>query len=163
MARENKPHAGIARTSRAKPAGQRSLRVGEEIRHALAGVIERGEFRDPDLADRGITVTEVRVSPDLRNATVFITPLGGGDPASVLAGLKRAKAFLRHELARLVQLRQVPDLWFQADDSFDEASRIERLLRSPEVRRDVEGRIGARGDDHGDDDIDSGEAGDDGA
>lgn len=122
-----------------KAPSQRQLRVGEELRHAIASVIERGEFRDPDLAGRGITVTEVRVSPDLRNATVFVTPLGGGDVQPVLAGLKRAKAFLRHEIGRAVQLRLVPELWFQPDTTFDEANRIELLLRSPEVRRDVVG------------------------
>lgn len=121
-----------------KAPSQRQLRVGEELRHAIANVIERGEFRDPDLQDRPITVTEVRVGPDLRNATVFVVPLGGGDVAPILAGLKRAKAFLRHELSRAVQLRAVPDLWFQSDATFDEATRIENLLRSPEVRRDLE-------------------------
>jgi ribosome-binding factor A len=120
-----------------KAPSQRQLRVGEELRHAIANVIERGEFRDPDLQGRGITVTEVRVSPDLRNATVFVVPLGGGDPTPILAGLKRAKAFLRHELSRAVQLRAVPDLWFQPDTTFDEASRIEDILRSPVVRRDI--------------------------
>lgn len=122
-----------------KPPSQRQLRVGEELRHIIAAVIERGEFRDPDLVGRGITVTEVRVSPDLRNATVFVVPLGGGDAAPVLSGLKRAKAFLRHEIGKAALLRTVPDLWFQPDTTFDEASRIDDLLRSPEVRRDLEG------------------------
>lgn len=121
-----------------KPPSQRQLRVGEELRHAVAAVIERGDFRDPDLQGRAITVTEVRVSPDLRAATVFVVPLGGGEVASILAGLKRAKAYLRHEIARAVDLRTVPDLWFQADTSFDEASRIDRLLNSPQVRRDLD-------------------------
>ncbi|CAA7617604.1 30S ribosome-binding factor RbfA [Magnetospirillum sp. SS-4] len=120
-----------------KPPSQRQLRVGEELRHAIANIIERGEFRDPGLQDRAITVTEVRVSPDLHNATVFVVPLGGGDPTPILAGLKRAKAFLRHEISRSVQLRAVPDLWFQADTTFDEASRIDDILRSPVVRRDL--------------------------
>jgi len=120
-----------------KPPSQRQLRVGEELRHAIANIIERGEFRDPDLQGRAITVTEVRVSPDLHNATVFVVPLGGGDSAPILAGLKRAKAFLRHEISRSVQLRAVPDLWFQADTTFDEASRIDDILRSPVVRRDL--------------------------
>ena len=124
-----------------KPPTQRQLRVGEELRHAIANVIERGEFRDPDLQGRPITITEVRVGPDLRNATVFVVPLGGGDVAPILAGLKRAKAFLRHEISRSVQLRAVPDLWFQSDATFDEASRIEALLRSPEVRRDIEAPV----------------------
>jgi ribosome-binding factor A len=120
-----------------KPPSQRQLRVGEELRHAIANVIERGEFRDPDLTGRAITVTEVRVSPDLHNATVFVVPLGGGDVAPILSGLKRAKAFLRFEIARAVKLRAVPELWFQPDTTFDEASRIDDLLRSPLVRRDV--------------------------
>lgn len=120
-----------------KPPTQRQLRVGEELRHAIASVIERGEFRDPDLQGRAVTITEVRVGPDLRNATVFLVPLGGGDVAPILAGLKRAKAFLRHEISRMVQLRVVPDLWFQSDSTFDEASRIDSILASPEVRRDI--------------------------
>lgn len=120
-----------------RPPSQRQLRVGEELRHAIANIIERGGFRDPDLQG-GITVTEVRVSPDLRNANVFVVPLGGGDPAPVLAGLKRAKAFLRHEISQAVQLRMVPDLWFEHDTSFDEAGRIDALLRSPDIRRDVD-------------------------
>jgi ribosome-binding factor A len=124
-----------------KAPTQRQLRVGEELRHAIANVIERGEFRDPDLQGRAITVTEVRVGPDLRNATVFVVPLGGGEIAPILAGLKRAKAFLRHEISRAVQLRAVPDLWFQPDATFDEASRIEAILRSPEVRRDIEAPV----------------------
>ena len=118
---------------------QRQLRVGEEIRHALAHVLERGEIRDPDVAGRSITVTEVRLSPDLRNATVFFTPLGGGEVATVLAGLKRVRPFLRHAVAQLVQLRYVPDLRFQVDTSFETAGRIEAVLRSAEVRHDLEG------------------------
>lgn len=121
-----------------KPPSQRQLRVGEELRHVIANLIERGGFRDPDLIGRAITVTEVRISPDLRNATVFVLPLGGGENEPILAGLKRAKAFLRRELARAVKLRMVPELWFQADLTFDEASHIDRLLRLPEVRRDIE-------------------------
>ena len=117
-----------------KPPSQRQLRVGEELRHIIARIIERGEFRDPDLAGRAITVTEVRVSPDLANATAFVIPLGGGDCTAILAGLKRAKAFLRHEIGK-----QVPNLFFEADHSFDEASRIEAILRLPEVARDLNG------------------------
>ena len=122
-----------------KPPSQRQLRVGEELRHAVAAVIERGDFRDPDLQGRAITVTEVRVSPDLRNATVFVVPLGGGDVAPIVGGLKRARAFLRHEIAKAVELRSVPDLFFEPDTTFDEASRIDALLRSPQVRRDLGG------------------------
>lgn len=120
-----------------KPPTQRSLRVGEEIRHALARILERGDIRDPDLANRSVTLTEVRVSPDLRNATLFITPFGGGDPAPLVAALKRARSFLRHELAREIDLRCVPELWIEADSSLEHAGRIDALLRSPEVRRDL--------------------------
>lgn len=130
-----------------KPPGQRQLRVGEEIRHALASIIERDEIRDPDIAGRSLTVTEVRVSPDLRNATAFVTPFGGGDARALLAGLKRARPFLRHELARMLDLRRVPDLFFEEDTSLDQASRIDALLRTPEVRRDLDS-----GDDIVDDD-----------
>lgn len=120
-----------------RPPSQRQLRVGEEIRHLLANLLERGDIRDPELAGRIITVTEVRISPDLRNATAFVVPLGGGDPAPVLAGLRRARSFLRHEIAKSVDLRVAPFLSFEPDTSFDEASRIEALLRNPLVRRDV--------------------------
>ncbi|MBR9973364.1 30S ribosome-binding factor RbfA [Magnetospirillum sulfuroxidans] len=120
-----------------KPPSQRQLRVGEELRHIIASIIERGEIRDPDLAGRAITVTEVRISPDLKNATVFVMPLGGGEVTTVVKGLKRARAFLRHEVARQVDLRIAPELFFEADTSFDEASHIDALLRSPEVRRDL--------------------------
>jgi ribosome-binding factor A len=137
-----------------KPPSQRQLRVGEELRHVIANLIERGEFRDPDLLGRAITVTEVRVSPDLRNATVFVVPLGGGDIKPILAGLKRAKAYLRHEIARSIDLRMVPELWFEPDLTFDEASRIDALLRRPDVRRDVEGGDGEGHD--GDQGLDAG-------
>ena len=123
-----------------RPPSQRQLRVGEELRHVIASVLERGDIRDADVAGRPITITGVKVSPDLRNATVFVVPLGGGDPAPVLAGLKRVRSYLRHELAKAVQLRVVPDLSFAADVSFDAAERIEALLRSPEVRQDLEDR-----------------------
>lgn len=123
-----------------RPPSQRQLRVGEELRHVIASVLERGDIRDPDVAGRPITVTGVKVSPDLRNATVFVVPLGGGDPAPILAGLKRVRPYLRHELAKAVQLRVVPNLSFAADVSFDAAERIEALLRSVEVRQDLEDR-----------------------
>ncbi|CCQ75720.1 30S ribosome-binding factor RbfA [Magnetospira sp. QH-2] len=116
---------------------QRQLRVGEEIRHALAWVMERGDLRDPAFHGVVLTITEVRVSPDLRNATVFVVPLGGGDATPQLEALTRSQAFLRHELARRVRLRSVPRLSFKADESFDEASHIDALLHSPEVSRDL--------------------------
>lgn len=123
-----------------RPPSQRQLRVGEELRHVIASVLERGDIRDPEVAGRPITVTGVKVSPDLRNATVFVVPLGGGDPSSILVGLKRVGPYLRHELAKAVQLRVVPNLSFAADVSFDAAERIEALLRSVEVRQDLEDR-----------------------
>ena len=122
-----------------KPAGQRQLRVGEELRHALANVFERGTLRDPALSGVSVTVTEVRVSPDLRNATVFIMPLGGDDLEGVVEALGRAKPFLRGEIARSVKLRYAPNLSFKADDTFGQASLIDDLLRDPAVARDLAG------------------------
>jgi ribosome-binding factor A len=116
---------------------QRQLRVGEELRHALAWILERGDLRDPALAGISVTVTEVRVGPDLRTATAFVTPLGGGDAEAVVAALTHAKAFLRHKVGGAVRLRYVPELVFRADGSFDEASRILHLLRDPNVARDL--------------------------
>ena len=124
---------------RARPPSQRQLRVGEEVRHALAHILERGELRDPGLAGVTVTVTEVRMSPDLRRADVFVTPLGGGPAASILAALARARPFLRRQVAQAVDLRFVPDIDFVADGSFDQALRIESLLADPHVARDLAG------------------------
>lgn len=121
----------------AKAPSQRQLRVGEEVRHALAALFERGDFRDPDLASARITVTEVRASPDLRHMTVFVTRLGGGDPSALLSALKRATPFLRARLAEAVRLKFAPDLLFRADTAIDQAERISTLLRSPAVARDL--------------------------
>lgn len=121
-----------------KAPRQRQLRFGEEIRHALAWIIERGEIRDPRLIGLPVTVTEVRVSPDLRNATVFVIPLGGGgDQKALIAALDAATPFLRHRVAQSVTLKYVPRLTFKADDSFDQASRIHDLLKEPAVARDL--------------------------
>ncbi len=111
-----------------KSPSQRQLRVGEELRHVLAALLERGELRDPGLKGASVTVTEVRISPDLRNATAFVLPLGGGDATAVVAALTRARPFLRRRLARDVKLRYAPDISFQADTSFDSAVHIEALL-----------------------------------
>lgn len=121
-----------------KAPSQRQLRVGEELRHVLANVLERGDVRDPDVAGKVITVTEVAVSPDLRNASVYVVEMGGGDIKSLLGGLKRVAPFFRHELAQKMNLRTVPTLHFHPDTSFDRASRIDALLAKPEVRRDLE-------------------------
>jgi ribosome-binding factor A len=122
---------GEARTS------QRQLRVGEELRHALARILRDGECRDPVLEDASITVTEVRMSPDLRNATAFVMPLTGTNATEVVAGLERSATFLKGLVAREVQLRNTPNLVFALDDSFDRADRISALLTRPEVARDL--------------------------
>jgi ribosome-binding factor A len=117
---------------------QRQLRVAEEIRHVLAGVFARDPFRDPDLAGVQITVTEVRISPDLRNATAFVTRLGRSDVETVLPALTRAATFLRGEIAKVLRLRVAPNLSFQADTTLDYAMHVDALLRQPEVSRDLE-------------------------
>jgi ribosome-binding factor A len=117
---------------------QRQLRVGELIRHALSEIFSRGEARDPDLAGRVITVPEVRMSPDLKHATVLVMPLGGEDRERLLAGLERSSGFLRHELARRVELKFLPALKFMIDTRFDDDDRIGALLREPEVADDIE-------------------------
>jgi ribosome-binding factor A len=124
---------------------QRQLRAGELIRHALMDVLAREEFDDPDLHGKSITITEVRVSPDLKHATAFSAPLGGEGMDKVAAALNRAQAFLRSRVAKEVDLRVAPTLRFVPDDSYDEARRIDQLLASPRVQRDL-----ARRDDDGD-------------
>ena len=133
------------------PPSQRRLRVGEEIRHALAAILARGELRDPDLAGVSITVAEVRVSPDLRHASAFVAPLGGGDSATLVKALTRASGYLRTELAKRVRLRAAPTLSFLPDASFDYASRIDRVLNQPDVRRDMrrDGESGGPAEDGG--------------
>ena len=115
---------------------QRQLRVGETVRHAVADILAQGSVHDPDLEGHIITVPEVRMSPDLRLATIFVMPLGGQDTEIVIAALERNKKFLRGEVARRVNLKFSPDVRFRADDRFDEAERIEKLLRTPAVLRD---------------------------
>jgi ribosome-binding factor A len=119
---------------------QRQLRAGELVRHALAEVLSRGEVHDPVIQGHMITVPEVRMSPDLRQATAYVMPLGGRDEKEVLAALDRNKRFLRGEVARRVNLKFAPEIRFRLDERFDEAERIEKLLRTPEVRRDLERR-----------------------
>jgi len=118
---------------------QRQLRVAEEIRHVLAGVFARHEVRDPELAGADITVTEVRIGPDLKHAVAFVARLGREDIDLLLPALKRAAAFLRAQVAHGVRLKFAPDLTFQPDRALDYASRIDRLLHSPEVARDLDG------------------------
>ncbi len=120
-----------------KPASQRQLRVGEEIRHVLAGVFTRGEFRDPDLAGIAITVTEVRTSPDLKHATAFVARLGRSDVDKLLPALRRAAPYFRSQLAHSLSLRVAPEVSFQADTALEYATHIERLMHQPEVLRDL--------------------------
>jgi len=126
------------------PSGpsQRQLRVGELIRHAMAEMLSRGEVHDPVIEGHMITVPEVRMSPDLRLATIYVMPLGGKDEQDVLAALERNKKFLRGEIAHRVNLKFAPEIRFRADERFDEAERIEKILRTPEVRRDLESKPG---------------------
>ncbi len=132
--------ARSAQRDTASGPSQRVLRVGELIRHTLADMLSRGEVHDPIIEGHMITVPEVRMSPDLRVATVYVMPLGGRDTTEVVAALDRNKRFLRGEIARRVNLKFAPDLRFRADERFDEAERIEKLLRTPEVQRDLEPR-----------------------
>ncbi len=120
-----------------RPPGQRSLRVGEEIRHALARIFARGELRDPDLAEVTLTVTEVQVAPDLKSATAFVMPLAGRRAAEVMAALRRSAPYLRRAVGREVELRHVPDIAFALDTAFVHAGRIEAALNRPEVARDL--------------------------
>ncbi len=128
----------MARPAAAKPPSQRQLRVGELVRHALSEVLQRGEVHDPALEGTVVTVPEVRMAPDLRLATAYVMPLGGKGIDAVLAALERNKKYLRGEVAHRVNLRYAPDLRFRLDTSFEEGERVDALLRSPAVRRDVE-------------------------
>ncbi|MDD2869421.1 MAG: 30S ribosome-binding factor RbfA [Neomegalonema sp.] len=143
---------------------QRQLRVGEIVRRALADVFARGDLHDPDLTRRNITFTEVRPSPDLKNATVFVAPLGGKDEEGALKALRRNSGEIRRALARNVQLKYAPDVKFVIDKTFDRMQEADRLFQNERVRRDVEaGRAAARKDewdDEDDEDHGEGEGGD---
>lgn len=124
--------------SKGRTPSQRQLRVGEELRHVLAEILARSELRDPALKDLSITVSEVRASPDMRHATAFVMPLGGAaDPAELMAALNRAAPFLSHEVGRRITMKYTPSLHFELDSVFDEAQRIESLLRQPGIARDL--------------------------
>ena len=116
---------------------QRQLRVGELVRHALSEMLTRGDVHDPVLEGHLITVPEVRMSADLRLATIYVMPLGGRDVEPVLEALERHKRFLRGEIAHHVNLKFAPEIRFRVDERFDEAERIEKLLRTPAVQRDL--------------------------
>jgi ribosome-binding factor A len=125
--------------NRKQPPGdsQRQLRVGELIRHELAAMLSRGDIHDPVVEAHMITVPEVRMSPDLRLATVYVMPLGGHDEKEVIEALDRNKKYVRGEIARRVNLKFAPEIRFRLDERFEEAERIEKLLRTPQVQRDL--------------------------
>ena len=131
MARQHHREAGSG-------PSQRALRAGELIRHALAEILSRGDVHDPVIEAHLITVPEVRMSPDLRQATVYVMPLGGRDEKAVLDALNRNKRYLRGEIAHRVNMKFAPDIHFRIDERFAEADRIDKLLRSPQVQRDLD-------------------------
>lgn len=116
---------------------QRMLRVAELVRHAMSELLTRGELNDPVLDTHVVTVPRVRMSPDLKLATVYVMPLGGGDRSPVLKALERHTKFVRGEIARKINLKFAPDVRFRIDESFDKSARIDQLLNSPQVRRDL--------------------------
>jgi ribosome-binding factor A len=137
MAARRRPQSSWRSETPGRDRGQRQRRVGEALRHALSAILRRGELRDPALQELSITVTEVRVSADLREAQVFVMPLAGVNATVAVAGLDRSAGFLQGRLARDVPLRFAPRLVFTLDPSFEQAARISRLLASPAVRRDL--------------------------
>lgn len=130
------------------PAGpsQRQLRVAEEIRRTMVEILSRANFRDPDLVSATVTISGARISPGLKNVTIYATPLGGKREEEIIAALNRSRAYLRGELARSISIRHIPELRFELDRSFAEADHIERLLKSRAVRRDIVGDDEASGD-----------------
>lgn len=132
MPRHHQKNAG------ASGASQRQLRVGEIVRHAVAELLAQGAVHDAALEGHIITVPEVKMSPDLKLATVYVMPLGGRDTEVVLKALAQNKPFIRSAVARRVNLKFAPDLRFRIDERFDEAERIEKLLRTPAVQRDIQ-------------------------
>ena len=135
MPRRRSSSSSVDREGRSH--SQRQLRVGEEVRHILAALIERGEMRDPELRGTSITVTSVDVSPDLRNAIAFVMPLGGQDEQRLLAAMRRAAPWFRARVGEQAGLRYAPEIRFELDRSFDAADRIGRLLNRPDVAKDL--------------------------
>jgi ribosome-binding factor A len=138
---DSPPGAFVMRAAPSSRGGhapsQRQLRVGELIRHALADILQRGEVHDPGLEGMVVTVPEVRLTPDLKLATIFLMPLGGKGADTVVATFERHKRFLRGEIGHRINLRYAPDLRFELDRSFGEGDKIDALLRKPEVKRDL--------------------------
>lgn len=131
----------MAKRSNRSPAepSQRQLRVGELIRHKLAEMLTRGDVHDDVLAEHVVTIPEVRLSPDLKLATVYVMPLGGKDVKPVIEALTRNRKYIRGEIAHTLDLRYAPDIRFREDETFEEATRIDRILDSEKVRKDIEG------------------------
>jgi len=124
-----------------KAPSQRQLRVGELIRHALADVFSRGEINDPDLDGVTVTVVEVSVSPDLKNAVAFVMPLGGANADAMIAALERCRKFIRGQVGKRVALKHMPNLTFELDTSFDYSESVDRLLSTPHVAQDLNSEI----------------------
>jgi ribosome-binding factor A len=124
-------------TQGASGPSQRQLRVGEIVRHALSEILSRGEIADPDLDGVLITVPEVRMSPDLKQATALVMPLGGRNTDKVMAGLERSRKWLRGQIARRVDLKFAPDIRFRLDTRFEDDDRVNAMLRAPDVKRDL--------------------------
>jgi ribosome-binding factor A len=124
-------------TASAKGPTQRQMRVGEMLRHALSDIFRRGDIRDPELKGVSVTVTQVKPSGDMRHATVFVEPLGGRNGAQVVTALNRHARYLRGEMGHLIALKFTPELRFVEDTSFAEAEKIEGILKSERVRRDL--------------------------
>lgn len=140
MRKTSKDKSARPKASQRGPS-QRQLRAGELVRRGLAEIIARGTIQDPDLLERAITISEVRMSPDMRHATCYVAPLGGsmagGDTEKIVAALTRVKSYLRGQLAHEVTFKYMPDLAFAADTSFDRAEAVDRLLHSPKVAQDL--------------------------
>jgi ribosome-binding factor A len=128
----------VTRDKGARAPSQRQLKVGELVRHALAEIFSRGEVLDEVVERHSLTVPEVRMSPDLKVATCYVMPLGGGEAGTVVKHLEQHKRFLRGEVAKRVSLRYMPELRFREDTSFEASSRIDELLASPKVARDLD-------------------------
>ena len=125
------------KSNAAKAPSQRMLRIGELVRHKIAEMLVRGDIHDEVIASHSIMIPEVRISPDMKLATVYVMPLGGSDMKPVIAALERNKKYIRAQVAHTLNLRYAPDLRFHEDKTFEEATRIDRLLDSPHVRQDV--------------------------
>lgn len=123
--------------SKHKAPSQRMLKAGELIRRVLADIIAREHFRDPDLQGRSVTISEVRVSPDLKHAIIYAAPLGGGDDAALIAALNRASRFLRGRLGKEMEMKSTPALKFVVDESFETAQDMQKLLSQPHIAQDL--------------------------